>query len=312
MKKNPWRVFEPDSANIANLGDANYMLDFNKIKTIFFYNIYNIYISRYIWDGLPPEIQPYYIESTLFWRASGVFIYDDIAEMYAFMKVALQGMPDIYNIPKGRTAFAPNGYIEEYGKDNSVILWDNPATLPFCYEAEMYACRLANVWKTKDINIFAQRTPVVLVSSSEQRLTFQTLGEQYANYVPILKVSDNVDLDRIKALNIDAPYIVDKLEEEIRAVKSSLLTSLGYESNPIEKRERLVVGETQGNNGETEANRNVGLDLRKRCANAMNELWGLNVDVRFNSKLPSMVNGFIPDSFTQTGKIGEEGGEIVE
>ena len=312
MKKNPWRVFEPNSATIADLGDANYMLDFNKIKTIFFNNIYNIFISRYIWDGLPPEIQPYYIESTLFWRASGVFIYDDIAEMYAFMKVALQGMPDIYNIPEGRTAFAPNGYIEEYGKDNSVILWDNPATLPFCYEAEMYACRLANVWKTKDINIFAQRTPVVLVSSSEQRLTFQTIGEQYANYVPILKVSDNVDLDRIKALNIGAPYIVDKLEEEIRAVKSSLLTSLGYESNPIEKRERLVVGETQGNNGETEANRNVGLDLRKRCANAMNELWGLNVDVRFNSKLPSMVNGFIPDSFTQTGKIGEKGGEIVE
>lgn len=312
MKKNPWRVYEDFQKSCHDDGYESQMIDFHKIKTIFFNNIYNIFISRYIWDGLPPEIQPYYIESTLFWRALGVFIYDDVAEMYAFMKVALQGMPDIYNIPDGRTAFAPNGYIEEYGKEDSVILWDNPATLPFCYEAEMYACRLANVWKTKDINIFAQRTPVVLVSSSEQRLTFQTLGEQYANYVPILKVSDNVDLDRIKALNIEAPYIVDKLEEEIRAVKSSLLTSLGYESNPIEKRERLVVGETQGNNGETEANRNVGLDLRKRCANAMNELWGLNVDVRFNSKLPSMVNGFIPDTFTQTGKIGEEGGEIDE
>lgn len=312
MKKNPWRVYEDFQKSCCEGGYESQMIDFNKIKTIFFNNIYNIFISRYIWVGLPPEIQPYYIESTLFWRASGVFIYDDIAEMYAFMKVALQGMPDIYNIPDGRTAFAPNGYIEEYGKEDSVILWDNPATLPFCYEAEMYACRLANVWKTKDINIFAQRTPVVLVSSSEQRLTFQTLGEQYANYVPILKVSDNVDLDRIKALKIDAPYIVDKLEEEIRAVKSSLLTALGYESNPIEKRERLVVGETQGNNGETEANRNVGLDLRKRCANAMNELWGLNVDVRFNSKLPSMVNGFIPESFAQTGKIGEKGGEVVE
>lgn len=312
MKKNPWRVYEDFQKSCHGDGYESQMIDFQKIKTIFFNNIYNIFISRYIWDGLPKEIQPYYIESTLFWRACGVFIYDDVAEMYAFMKVALQGMPDIYNIPDVRTAFAPNGYIEEYGKENSVILWDNPATLPFCYEAEMYACRLANVWKTKDINIFAQRTPVVLVSSSEQRLTFQTLGEQYANYVPVLKVSDNVDLDRIKALNIGAPYIVDKLEEEIRAVKSSLLTSLGYESNPVEKRERLVVGETQGNNGETEANRNVGLDLRKRCANAINELWGLNVDVKFNSKLPSMVNGFIPDTFTQTGKIVEKGGEIVE
>lgn len=312
MKKNPWRVYEDFEKTCHSDGYESQMMDFNVLKTIFFQNIYNIFLSRYVWEGLPKEIQPYYIESTMFWRASGVFIYDDVAEMYAFMKMALQGMPDIYNIPSGRTAFAPNGYIEEYGKENSVILWDNPSSLPFCYQAEMYACRLANVWKTKDINIFAQRTPVVLVSSSEQRLTFQTLGEQYANYVPVLKVSDNVDLDRMKALNIGAPYIVDKLEEEIRAVKSSLLTSLGYESNPVEKRERVVVGETQGNNGETEANRNVGLDLRKRCADAINDLWGLNVNVKFNSKLPSMVNGFIPDTFTQTGKIGETGGDIVE
>lgn len=312
MKKNPWRVYEDFEKTCHSDGYESQMMDFNVLKTIFFQNIYNIFLSRYVWEGLPKEIQPYYIESTMFWRASGVFIYDDVAEMYAFMKMALQGMPDIYNIPSGRTAFAPNGYIEEYGKENSVILWDNPSSLPFCYQAEMYACRLANVWKTKDINIFAQRTPVVLVSSSEQRLTFQTLGEQYANYVPVLKVSDNVDLDRMKALNIGAPYIVDKLEEEIRAVKSSLLTSLGYESNPVEKRERVVVGETQGNNGETEANRNVGLDLRKRCADAINDLWGLNVSVKFNSKLPSIVNGFIPDTFTQTGKIGETGGDIVE
>ena len=83
---------------------------------------------------------------------------------------------------------------------------------------------------------------------------------------------------------------------------------MGFESNPIEKRERLVVGETQGNNGETEAMRNSGLVMRQRCADAMNRMWGLNVNVKFRSNLPSMVNGFIPDTFTTSTQVREGGG----
>lgn len=296
--RNPLRIFERN----VNKNKKN---DFETIKSIFFYDIFDIFVNRYKWNGLPEEILPMYIEQTLFWHGLGVFIKDNIAG-YAFMKVSLSGLPDIYNIPQDRIAYTANGYIEEYGKENSCILWNNYSTMPFYYKALMYADAMANTWKTKDINMYAQRTPIVLSSSDNEKLSFEIVGEEYDNYLPIIKLSDSLNLKDIKALNIGAPYIVDKCEQELRDLWSQVLTSLGYESNPVEKGERLVTGETAGNNGQIEANRNVGLTLRRRCAAAINELWGLNVTVDFNSELPTMMNGYVPDKYMQKGKEGDE------
>lgn len=295
--KNSLRVFEKITRN-------NPKDDFEAIKSIFFYNIFDVFVNRYKWNGLPKEILPMFIEQTLFWNGLGVFIKDEFAG-YAFMKVSLTGMPDIYNIPSDRMAYTANGYIEEYGKDNSCILWDNYSTMPFYYKALMYADSMANTWKTKNINMYAQRTPVALSSSDNEKMSFEILGEMYENYLPVLKVSDSLNLKDIKALNLGAPYIVDKCEQELRDLWSQVMTLLGYESNPVEKGERLVTGETAGNNGQIEANRNVGLALRRRCANAINDLWGLNVTVDFNSELPTMLNGYAPDKYMIQGKAGD-------
>ena len=172
----------------------------------------------------------------------------------------------------------------------------------------MYAHAMATTWRTKDLNMFAQRTPVTLVSTDEEKLTFEVIGEQYENFTPIIKLKDSINLDKIKSINLNAAYIVDKCELELRDLMSQVLTDLGYESNPIEKRERLVVGETQGNNGETEAMRNSALVMRQRCADAMNKMWGLNINVKFRSILPSMVEEFIPNTFTTSKQIYKEGG----
>ena len=295
--KNPLRIFEKKICK-------NPKDDFEVIKSIFFYNIFDIFVNRYKWNRLPKEILPMFIEQTLFWNGLGVFIKDNIAG-YAFMKLSLSGMPDIYNIPVDRIAYTANGYIKEYGKENSCILWDNYSTMPFYYKALMYSDSMANTWKTKNINMYAQRTPVALSSSDNEKMSFEILGEEYNNYLPIIKLSDSLNLKDVKALNMGAPYIVDKCEQELRDLWSQVLTLLGYESNPVEKGERLVTGETAGNNGQIEANRNVGLTLRRRCADAINELWGLNVTVDFNSELPTMMNGYVPNKYMQKGKEGD-------
>ena len=162
--RNPLRVFE-------KCKNKKIIDDFETIKTIFFYDIFDIFVNRYKWNDLPKEILPMYIEQTLFWHGLGVFIKDDIAG-YAFMKVALSGLPDIYNIPQDRIAYTANGYIEEYGKENSCILWNNYSTMPYYYKALMYADSMANTWKTKGINMYAQRTPVALSSSDNEKMTF--------------------------------------------------------------------------------------------------------------------------------------------
>lgn len=297
--RNPLRQFE------KNIFKDKTTSDFEKIKTIYFYEIFDLYVNRYKWSGLPKEILPMYIEQTLFWNGLGVFIKDELAG-YAFMKVALSGMPDIYNIPEDRIAYSANGYIEEYGKNNSCILWDNYSTMPFYNKAIMYADSMANCWKTKNINMYAQRTPIALCSSDNEKMSFEIIGENYDNYLPVIKINDSLNMKDMKALNMGAPYIVDKCEQELRDLWAQVATLLGIENNPVEKGERLVTGETAGNNGIIEANRNVGLTLRRRCAKAINILWGLDVKVDFNSELPTMLNGYIPESKNIIGKAGDE------
>ena len=295
MSKNPYRTFEPDLKNSEKGRDY--------ITFYFFNQIMNLFINRFKWDGLPPEIEPFYIERVLFFDGLGSFIYDDIVDMFAFTKVNLSGTYDIYNIPTDRWAYANNGYLKEYGKTNSVIVWDSATAYPYCNSAMMYAEEMANVWRTRGINMFAQRTPVALASSDDEKLTYQVLGDEYSNYVPIVRISDTLNLKNLQAITLNAPYVVDKLEDEITVLWGRVLTDLGYESNPSEKRERLISDEVAGNNGQAEAFRNIGLALRKRAIDACNKLFGWNASVEFRSELPTPLNK--PELFEPDTKGGD-------
>lgn len=291
-KKNPYRRFEPDLEKTQNGKDY---------ITFYFYNqIVNLFINRFMWENLPPEIEPFYIERVLFFNGLGAFIYDDVVNMPAYMKLNLSGPYDIYNIPSTRWAYANNGYLKEYGKQNSVIVWDSPTAYPFCNTAMMYAETMANVWRTRDINMFAQRTPVAIAASDGEKLSYQVLGEEYANYVPIIKISDTLNLKNLQAVTLSAPYVVDKLEDELSVLWARVLTDLGYESNPAEKRERLISDEVAGNNGQAEASRNIGLSLRQRAIDSCNKLFGWNANVKFRSDLPTPLNR--PNAFIKAGE----------
>ena len=294
MSKNPYRIFEPDLNKSQNGRDY--------ITFYFFNQIMNLFINRFKWEGLPPEIEPFYIERVLFFDGLGSFIYDDVVDMFAFTKVNLSGTYDIYNIPTDRWAYANNGYLKEYGKTNSVIVWDSATAYPYCNSAMMYAEEMANVWRTRSINMFAQRTPVALASSDDEKVSYQVLGDEYANYVPIIKISDTLNLKNLQAISLSAPYVVDKLEDELTVLWSRVLTDLGYESNPSEKRERLISEEVAGNNGQAEAFRNIGLSLRQRAINACNKLFGWKASVTFRSELPTPLN--MPQNFVKDKEGG--------
>lgn len=264
--------------------------DCGELEMYFFYKYYNICVTRFEWNGLPEEIEPFFIEDVMFWRGKGLMIKDPVIEKFAFMRCNLTGLIDIYNIPEDRFAFANTGYFEMYDKENSVILWDTPLTMPKFYTIKFYAKQMANLWNTKDINIFAQRTPIVVAMTEENRLSYENVITKYQQYMPVIKVDNYMDLDRLKVLNTQAPYLIDKLEQDMNTLESRLFTELGIESNPIEKKERLVTKETESNNGATEMFRNTSLCTRQRFADQCNRLWGTNISCRFRSDLPTEIN----------------------
>lgn len=294
--KNPYRVYEKELSCPNNKKDI--------IEFYFFNAIMNLFVNRFKYTGLPDTIEPFFIERVMFFHGLGSFIHDDIVNEYAFMKVTLSGEYDIYNIPQDRWAYANNGYMKEYGKENSVLMWDSATAFPYYYTACVYAETMANVWRTRDINMFSQRTPVAIASSDDEKLSYQVVGEEYSNYVPVIKISDTINIKNLQAISLGAPYVVDKLEDELSVLWARVLTDLGYESNPSEKRERLISDEVAGNNGHTEGNRNLALALRERAINACNKLFGWDAKVEFRSNLPTPLN--MPEQFTNNNE--EEGG----
>lgn len=94
---------------------------------------------------------------------------------------------------------------------------------------------MADVWRTRDINMFSQRTPVAIASSDDEKLSYQILGKEYSNYVPVIKISDTINIKNLQAVTLGAPYVIDKLEDELTVLWGRVLTDLGYESNPSEK-----------------------------------------------------------------------------
>ena len=288
---NPFRVYEHSQNGQENTGE---LCDRNAVYMYFWQKLYNLAVNRFTWENLPPYIEPFFVESVLLTDGIGAFIYDSNVDMYAFMRCNLAGMPDIYNIPAERYAYAVNGYYDRYGKENSVIVRNNPLMYPERHTISLYAQTLTNLWMTREMNVYAQRTPVVIVATDEMKLTYANIASDYHNYVPIIRVEDTVDLDRLKTLDLKPPNVFPAIEQQMRNVKMQALIDLGIESYGTDKKERLVAEEAQGNTGETEAMRKAGLDARLRACVGINKLFPeLNISVKYNTDLKTMINGFV-------------------
>lgn len=268
--RHPFRVFED---NKIMLSDYTEFYFFNKLKSLA--------CGRFAYSGLPKEIETFYIEQVLFYNGKGVLFKDDVLDRFAFMKVTLSGEFDIYNTPMERQAFAVTGYLKTYNKNNSVLIKNNADSMPSAYICKFYAKRLAEIWRTIGVNLRALRTPVVIASPDDMFLTYQNLGEQLDNNVPVIKVRDTVDLDRIKCLDLGAKSYLRELEEEFVRVKCQALTDLGIDNSAVEKPERLVSSETDGNNGEIALHRATELATRERAIEAFNRMYGFNATVNY-------------------------------
>lgn len=268
--RHPFRVFEGDKIVLSDYTEFYF---FNKLKCLA--------CGRFAYSGLPKEIETFYIEHVLFYNGKGVLFKDDVLNRFAFMKVTLSGEFDIYNTPMERQAFAVTGYLKTYNKNNSVLIKNNPDSMPTAYICKFYAERLAEIWRTIRVNLRALRTPVVIASPDDMLLTYQNLGEQLDNNVPVIKVRDTVDLDRIKCLDLGAKSHLRELEEEFVRVKCQALTDLGIDNSAVEKPERLVSSETDGNNGEIALHRATELATRKSAIEAFNRMYGFNATVNY-------------------------------
>ena len=252
----------------------------NRTYLQYYNRLLELAINMYEWKNLPKTVDERFLELTLFSDGMAVFFRDDILGDLC-LQCMIGGNLDVFRIPIERTAYATNGYQMRLNNTNSVIIFNNYTHTNSMLDIEMFARRLYEIDRTIDVNVKAQKTPVLIRATENQRLTLKNLYMQYDGNEPFIFGDKNLDMDGIKALKTDAPYVADKLNILKRQIWNEALTYLGIENSNTEKKERLVSDEVTTNLGGVEAQRFCRLNARRQAAKQINKMFGLNIQVDF-------------------------------
>lgn len=235
-------------------------------------------VASYRVEGLPVEIDSRWLALKLFELGSVAFFYDSDADEYACMQYSCLGTYDCYGNPTKISVWNPwTGYQRELNKGEFVIIWDNMLRINMYNAYIDLAYRLWRIDGTIDTNCVAQKTPVIVQCSENERLTFKNLLAGVDADNPYLAVGDNLSLKDIKALQLGAPLVAPELMEVQQTLYNRGNALLGITSVIVQKKERMVKSEVDTANADALANRRSRTLARDYASEQIKERFGLDV-----------------------------------
>lgn len=282
----------------------------NTSYRMYLWRLMDLAMSVFEWKNLPKGVDPRMLEMWLLQNGFCVFFYDEdlkysthneAPEGYAVLQAMIAGHWDMYNYPIDRRAYAVNGFNVELDETNSVLVFNDYLRVPMFPTLQLYAQRLAEIDRTIDVNVMAQKTPKIIRCDEKQRLTFQNLEMQVQGNCYWIMSDKNVDLKNVEILDTSAPYVGNELQILKHQYWNEALTFLGVENVNTEKKERLISTEVFTNMGDVEAQRFTRLNARKLACKQINELFGLEVDCNFRSGIYIKADGFGSQQIATSG-----------
>ena len=188
--------------------------------------------------------------------------------------------------------------IENQREEEAILVLNDWEGVPTAFTIEQFAYRMYQAQRTADVNMSAQRTPVMVVCSDKQRLTMENLYSQYDGNQPFIfgDKDANINENSLKALKTDAPYICDKVIEYKKNIWNEFLQYLGVSSISIEKKERLITEEANQNNEVTNLYLQSRLAQRQKACDQLNELFGLTGDEKAEVRVRSDLHNIIKNA----------------
>lgn len=261
--------------------DMTFMHYFNMIKLIA--------INRYEWSGLPDSVDARFLELGLFENGRMLYFSDEVLGEIC-LQMSGDGIDSIYRDPITRLAYSAGagGYQKECTDENSVIIYDNYLRSCVFYDCLFFAKRLTDITRTIDINLHVQKTPFIILCDETQKLTVENLLNSIEDNKYKVYGYKGLDIEGIKVLKTDAPFIADKLSIEKMKIWNECLTFLGINNANTEKRERLVEAEANSNTESIDFMMQVGINARKQAIDKINKMFGRNISVKPSSAVAQM------------------------
>ena len=290
-----------------------------------------IVLSLFEWENLPDSMDARYLERCLYYTGQAAMLY---LEPYGYIntKSATSGKLNLYGLPTmircysygeintSRRVYSGvsdavaqiNGYEDDTDdkKSTEAILvlnnWEGTAT---AQTIELFAYRMYTAERAIDVNVRAQKTPYVVLTNENERLSMKNALQQVdENAMALVGERNHFDPEAIRTLNTGAPYVADKLTDYKHSIWNEFLTFIGVD-NISEKRERMISAETLSNNECVNLNLMASLKPREKAAEQFNQKYGMNINVKLRSDIYNIIKStesVVMDS------IDEESTENIE
>lgn len=271
----------------ADLNVASYIQYYDRLT--------ELSISMFEWRNLPPTVDARFLELTLFANGMAVFFKNE-ADEYLALQCAISGPLDVYRIPIRRRAYAVNGFNQELDNTDSVIIYNNMLHKNSMLDVRMFARELYNLDRAISVNANAQKTPILIRCTENERLSLENLYMNYDGNKPVIYGDKGLNPNALTVLKTDAPYVADKLYTLKTQKWNEALTYLGISNVNITKRERLITDEVTRNQGGTIASRYSRLESRRQACAKINEMFGLDVQCDYREDYQEIVDAEKTDS----------------
>ena len=256
---------------------------------VFWYNFNRLKlkaISMFEWVNLPKEIDERYLELMLCQNGYVCFFKDQLVpdvDTYFALQCTLGGRFNVYNIPTVYQIYTASGYNTRRTAEDSVIIYNNLLHSPTVPLLMYHAYNIANVERTIEINLNQLKRPYIFLVPENQRYTFIKLVNDIKNNQDVIIGNKDLNLDNLNPINTITPNNTLDLYTLKKRYYNEALTDMGINNLNVDKKERLVSDEVSSNDEDVLINRNSMLYARKMACKQINDMFGLNIDVKFRN-----------------------------
>lgn len=279
-------LYEPELVNVGRTANNTAQNKFNDLYRMYHNTLTELCANRFKWENLPEEIDPRFLEMTLFRNALSVFYFDNRYDRFMALRGASAGAWNMYDNPTGFQVVG-NAFIGRYVPASACVpIWANYTRRPDTDIVAIYARKLANLDLTIEINTDNARRGKVFAVPENQKLSAQNYVDQINRGEPIIFVNKNAydpTDGSLTALDLGIhPDHIINLDVEFARIWGRVMSLLGIDNSNQDKRERLVAAEVQANDGQVENMRRVSLNAREQAVDDINLKYGLDVGVSFH------------------------------
>ena len=204
---------------------------------------YNFYVnafekvarSIFEWVNLPSTMNEEWLERSLYYFGMASMLKD---ETFGFINtdctsngdINIYGLPTklncySYGFTKSRNLYTGVPNSDEYS--DAILVRNNWDSMPTMNSMRLFALRLYEAERICDVNIKAQKTPVLLVADDKSRLTMINMYKNYDGNSPFIFGDKNqLSPESIRAIKTDAPFVADKIMEYKKEIWNEALTFL--------------------------------------------------------------------------------------